>query len=127
LSKFLYISFGRLYQLYTKWGNVDAYYHTAFVFGILLASVVNFIIAILYYQTCNTLLKFGLFPIGTMLILIIGFVIFYFHKRKNLYVISNKNLPKKLTKDDWLSIVLMIMMFSTWFITPLFYKWGSLN
>lgn len=127
MSNFLFISFRRLYQLYTKWGDVDAYYHAAFILGILLASSVNFIVALVYYQTGNPLLSFGLFPVGMVLIIIIGIVVFYFHQNKSLYLKSNKNLPKKLTKDDWLSIVMMIIMLSTWFIAPLFYKWGSLN
>jgi hypothetical protein len=119
------ISFGRIYKLYLKWGNADAYYHTAFVHGVLLASFINFLIGILYYFTGYQLFRFSLFPVGVFLAIVIGFVVFYFYRNKSYYVESTKWLSNRFTKDDWITIGLNIILFSTWFISPIVYKWGT--
>jgi len=111
-----------MYQLYLNWGDDDAYYHTAFVIGVLLASTINFIFSIVYFWTGFPLFRFSLFPVGVFLIFIIGIVVYYFHKKRIHYIDSNVRLSKSLSKDDWIVIFTMIIMFSTWFQTPLLYK-----
>ena len=118
MNKFLDISFGLIYQFYLKYGDFDAYYHTAFVQGVLLASSINFLREMAYYFTKNPIFKFSLYPVGVMLVIVIASVVFYFHRNKNYYVDSNERLSKVLTKDDWIVIMIMGIMFSTWFITP---------
>ncbi len=110
-----------MYHLYLKWGDVDAYYHTAFVQGVLIASSINFLIALGYYYTRNSIFQFSLYPVGLLLVTVIALVVFYFHRNKKHFVDSNKRLSKVLTKDDWIVIIIMALMFSTWFITPFLY------
>jgi len=125
MRDYLRISFGIIYRFYKRWGDADAFYHTAFVHGVLLASTVNFLISIALNMTGNPMFRFGLFPVGVVLISIIGLVIFYFHSNKDLFIESSLNYPKKRSKKEWFVIMSLLLMFSTWVLAPILYKMGA--
>ena len=116
-------AFARIFRIYKKWGDIDAYYHSAFILGILFASTMNLVCAILFYYLQYDFLKFDLFPVGILLILVILFTIYYFYSNKEMIeghvICKNKQERKNLLLDT-----ILILMFTTWFITPFVYKMG---
>lgn len=124
MSDYVIISFGRMYQFYSKWGDADAFYHTAFVHGVLVASTVNFLIAIVFNLTGCSFFRFGLYPVGIFLIIIIGMVTFYLHTQRATLLDSSLKLPRQRSRKDWHVLAFKIVMFSTWILAPVFYKIG---
>lgn len=116
-----------MYQLYIKWGDADAYYHTAFIHGVLLASFINFLIALLLLITRNPIFKFSLYPIGLILAVIIGLVVFYFHRRRTHFIHLDKNpkILKNTQMDNWIVAIVVSIMLLTWILTPILYKFAT--
>jgi hypothetical protein len=122
---FVEISFGRLYNLYKRWSWIDPYYSVAFVYGALIASTTKFMIAVLYYLSGNDFLAFRLHPALVIFSLIIWLTYYYFHRNKVYYRKIIARLPEKYSIKDYLVMAIVVLMFSTWFISPVVYKWGA--
>ncbi len=122
---FIEISFGRLYQLYKRYSWIDPYYSVAFVYGVLIASSINFLIALIFYYTGNKLFEFNFFPNGVILFIFVELIFYFFYKNKERYTESIKNLPRGYSRKDYLIMGIVFLMFSTWFLGPIVYKMGS--
>jgi len=122
---FVDISFGRLYNLYKRWSWIDPYYSVAFVYGILIAFTTKFIFAVLYYISGHDILAFRLHPALVIVFLIIGVTYYYFHRNKVHYREVIDTLPEKYSIKDYLVMGVVVLMFSTWFISPIIYKYGT--
>jgi len=122
---FVDISFGRLFNLYKRWSWIDPYYSVAFVYGVLVASSINFIFAVLYYISGHDLFAFRFYPTWLILFLFVWVIYYYFHRNKVRYREVINKLPENYSIKDYLVMGVVILMFSTWFISPVIYKWGS--
>lgn len=118
--------FCHVYKQYSKWNNIDPYDHSAFVVGVLIASLLNCINAVLFNLLKKEVFKFNLSTTGIFLLLIVILFIFYFHRRKQDLESCNKK--SILTKFERGVInILILMMLASWFITPILYKVGLNN
>lgn len=122
MNRFLDTLFFIIFSLYNKWGDFNAFTHSAIIVGVLFASTFNFLWTILFLITGNDFFEYGLYPIGIILISIILCFIYYFHRKKSMLVkfyLENKN---QLNSRYVLYYFILIIMFSTWFITPFLFK-----
>lgn len=114
-----------MYQLYTKWGDLDAYYHSATIFGLILAIVFNTVCALLYYYYGLSIFMFELFPIGVISAGIIVLTIIYFHQRKDHIEELNDNSLQVYNNYKYLIPVILIISTILFLIfTQFVYKWG---
>ncbi len=105
-----------------KWKDFDAFHHAAFVVGVLFASSVGFLLEILYLTTKQKYFKFELFPVGVMLLLIVVSFLCYYYPRKKILIKLYLDKNNTLDRSYLLYYILLILMFSTWFITPFLFK-----
>lgn len=122
MIRFLNEAFYVVYKMYTRWEDVDAFDHSAFVIGVLIASTVNFIFTLLFIATGCEFLGFNLFPVGVILVVIIISCIYYFRKRKASLIMCYESKQKSNPhKKNLMMKITLLLMFSTWFITPFLY------
>ncbi|GEM_PF-5771942 len=122
MIKFLDTLFYIVYSIYMKWKDFDAFHHAAFVVGVLFASAVGFLLEILYLTTKQKYFKFELFPVGVMLLLIVVSFLCYYYPRKKILIKLYLDKNNTLDRSYLLYYILLILMFSTWFITPFLFK-----
>ena len=115
--------FFRIYRIYKSWGDVDAYYHSAFVVGVLIASAINCILAVLFAKLNYKVLEFNLFTTGIFLLSIVAGFIFYFHKKKSDFESSDYDFQIS-TFEKYVINILIALFFATWIVAPIIYKSG---
>lgn len=125
MSKFLDTLFFIIFSLYNKWGNFNSFSHSAIIVGVLFASTLNFIWAILFLITENDFFEYGLFPIGVILIFIILCFIYYYHHRKNILIMFYSENKNHLNRGYVGYYILLVLMSLTWFVTPFVLKLGG--
>ena len=125
MIKYIDILFVRLYRFYENWSEPDPFYTTSFVLSTISTSVINLFISVLYYITGYHFLTFKLFPVGILLIVIVVTGIYYFYKKKSYYLkLIISDFPKQHSKHNYVATIILIIMFLSWFIAPIFYKLG---
>lgn len=125
LIKYIDILFVRLYRFYSNWSEPDPFFTTSFVLSVLTASVINLLISVLYYMTDYHFLSFKLFPVGFLLIIIIFTGLYYFYKKKLYYLKLINDLTKDHSKNNSIvPILILIIMFLSWFFAPIIYRSG---
>jgi hypothetical protein len=81
MNKLILRIFNNLNSFYKRWGEPDPYQRSVFTFSILCGFVLNFLISVLYYFTNWELLRFAIWPVGTLLIIFILSCIWFFSKK----------------------------------------------
>lgn len=121
MNKYIINIFSVLYNFYYRHGKQDAYFSASGTFSALNASILNFIMSILYYYSGNQYLELKLFPVGLIFFSTIVISMIYFHLKSELIIpyllrTKNENMPKTF-------LVLFILFgFFTWIGTPIIYK-----
>lgn len=116
MNDFLDKLFFVIYSIYTKWKDFDAFYHSAFVVGVLFASLCTFLSIILYKITENKVFYLEGTTLYILWLSIIGIFIFYYYHRKEILIkFYSEN---QLNRNFLIYYLILGLMFSTWFITP---------
>lgn len=118
MTKFLDNLFYIIYSLYTKWKDFDAFYHSAFVVGVLFASSFTFLLK-LFFITKNKIFDFELLYMYAMWFSIIAIFIYYYYRRKNKLIDFYSKNKGQLNRNYILYYIVLVLMFSTWFLTPI--------
>lgn len=119
MNNFLNKLFFVIYSIYTRLKDFDAFYHSAFVVGVLFASFCTFLSIILYKITENKVFYLKGITLYILWFSIIGVFIFYYYRRKEtLIAFYSEN---QLNHNFLLYYLILGLMFSTWFITPFLY------
>lgn len=125
MSKFLDVLFFIVFFIYNKWKDSDAFYHSAFIVGVLFASTVSFLLEVLFLITRSTYFKIG-YPLGSVIFfLIIVYFIYYYHRRKNILITFYTENKNQLNIGYMMYYIVLALMFSTWFVTPFLFKLGN--
>lgn len=123
-SRLIDILFISIYKLYDKWGELDLFFTSVFVLGALVVSTLNFILACIFYFTLWETLDFKLVPNAVILGLFLILFIWWMYSRKEHFLKIASNPPSYYKRNRILSYIILVFMFSTWFLAPMFYKWG---
>lgn len=115
--------FNKVYKFYCKWGDQDAFFSSCLALSILASSTLNFVNSLIYFICGLKFLKFDLFPIGMVLVLMIAIFVFVLVKKKNDLLTAEIRDFSKL--ENFGMTILIIFMFTTWVLAPIFYKLGS--
>lgn len=125
MNRFLDTLFFIVFSIYNRWKDFDAFYHSAFVVGVLFSSSVNFLFELLFLTTNNEIFKFKLFPVGIVLIMIIACFVYYFYSRKNILITFYSKNKDQLNRSYMIYYIVLALMFSTWFITLFLFKFRN--
>jgi|SRR5690554_1862560 len=119
MSKFLYKLFFVIYSIYSRWKDFDAFYHSAFIIGVLFASLFTFLSIVLYKITEDKMFYLEGITLYTLWFSVIGIFIFYYYRRKEILI---KFYSENQLDNSFLIYYLILgLIFLTWFITPFLY------
>lgn len=116
MNNFLDKLFFVVYSIYTKWKDFDAFFHTAVVIGVLFASSITFLSLLLYNITGIKIFYLETQTIFILWFAVIGIFIIHYYRRKEILIKFHSE--NKLNREFLGYYVLLVLMFSTWFINP---------
>ncbi len=114
--------FLNIYYFYKNWGDKDAYYHTAFIIGAFLASVINILIALVYKASRYELFEFHPLRTGILLLLIVSVVIYYFHRKKKDILTEARDVKKLGLFNNIVIVGFFILTLGIWITAAYIYK-----
>lgn len=122
----LFRLFSILYSFYGRWGEPDPFDRSAISLSILFAFSANFLISIIYYFSGWQILSFNLWPVGIILLLIMGIFVYLIYSKKEEYLRKVSSINNSKIKD-WVGLVVLLTLFIMGWIAIEVYRIGNLR
>lgn len=110
-----------VFSIYNRWRDFDAFYHSAFIVGVLFASTVNFLIKLLFVTTKNEFFDLELPMLYVIWISIIGCITYYYYRRKGILTEFYSKNRDQLNRNYIPYYIILVLMFLTWF-SPIMFR-----